>query len=74
MLREARGVPLRIVALGEDFVMVPGQSGQTWLERSRLLEGGGIVVRPDQHILQVAQREASGTEIADCILGHLGFV
>ncbi len=64
-------VPINIVVLGTDFEVIPSPTSQTWLHELRLLAGGGVIVRPDQHILCIFGLEATGLELSRLIQDHL---
>lgn len=63
--------PVNVVVLGIDFEVVPSLSSQMWLHQLMLKEGGGVVVRPDQHILYIFETETTGIEISQLIKQHL---
>lgn len=56
--------------LGQDFEVIQPE-GDWWLERTGLLEGGGLLVRPDQHILMVLTAETTTQDVEKVIRGHL---
>lgn len=64
-------VPVNIVVLGRDFEIIPSSTTQKWLHELRLLEGGGVIVRPDQHILSIFDVETTGLEVSKIIQDHL---
>ena len=47
---------------GRDFEVI-GEPGSAWLAQSGIRDGGVILVRPDQHILAVWDRQISATEV-----------
>lgn len=65
-------VPINTVVLGIDFEVILSPISQTWSHELRLLEGGGVVVRPDQHILGIFGPEATGLEVSELVQDHLG--
>lgn len=56
---------------GKDF-MVIGQAGEDWLSRAGLKSGGGLLVRPDQHILMVLDVRTTVEDVQEVLKGHLG--
>ncbi|KIW10485.1 hypothetical protein PV08_11449 [Exophiala spinifera] len=47
---------------GRDFEVVGPGAGE-WLDSSRLPEGGGLLVRPDQHILMVLDADTTAHDV-----------
>jgi hypothetical protein len=67
-----RGIKLSLFAADEDFTFTNKSHGKLFAEGVELGNGGGLVLRPDQHILL---RLASGTTVAEVeadLLKHLG--
>ena len=60
------GVHSRIWCLGEDFNVVR----QHWFSEG--LAGGGLLVRPDQHILLKVTNKTSGDDMIAALNSHLG--
>ena len=67
-----RGVKIVRFVAGEDFVFPVLKDGAAWMEQLGLSTGGGVIVRPDQHILMRFSKDGTGDEITDKILDHLG--
>ena len=58
-------VPLHVVVLGLDFECVFEEQAAEWLEAFGLRAGdGGVLVRPDQHILSVLNRDKTAQQLA----------
>jgi len=56
---------------GRDFELI-GQAGEEWLSGAGLKTGGGLLVRPDQHILMVLDADSTVEEVQDVLRQHLG--
>jgi hypothetical protein len=56
--------------LGQDFE-VDGPEGHWWLSRAGLLSGGGVLVRPDQHILMILTADTTVKAVQKAIKEHL---
>lgn len=68
-----RGVRFELfVANGVDFDFSVPSEGAIFAERAGLLDGDGMLVRPDQHILSTVDAKAESDEITNAILEHLG--
>ncbi|KGO75027.1 Monooxygenase, FAD-binding [Penicillium italicum] len=61
------GLPLHTWRLGEDFEVV----GQSWFA-NELVHGGGILIRPDQHILARVSVERNAEDVILIVNKHLG--
>ncbi|KAG0158527.1 hypothetical protein PDIDSM_6042 [Penicillium digitatum] len=61
------GLPLNTWRLGMDFEIVK----QSWFA-NELIHGGGILIRPDQHILARVSIEAKGKDLVTEVSKHLG--
>ncbi len=58
--------------LGQDFEVVDdGPAGQNWLSRAGLTTGGGLLVRPDQHILMVLNAHTTADDLHKVLRRHL---
>ena len=59
-------VPVRVVVLGVDFDIVFKDQATEWIEEFGLGEGlsGGVLVRPDQHIVSVLDKNVSVQQLA----------
>lgn len=64
---EAINVRLNVWRLGTDFEIVR----QDWFS-AELNKTGGILVRPDQHILTMVSSEATGEELISALSNHFG--
>lgn len=72
--KQRRKTPLlKVVAVHRDFDMLPGSNGQSFLEHVGLEVGkdGGILVRPDQHILMLISRDTTPEMIFRRVRDHL---
>ena len=58
--------------LGSDFELVEGEAGRQWLKDAGLEHGGGLLVRPDQHILMVLRADTTVGDVEMCLHRHLG--
>ena len=66
-----KGLKIEIVQLGRDFDVSPGSNGQNWIDGMGLARGGGLLVRPDQHILLRMSEGSSIEDIQDTLDGYL---
>lgn len=60
-------IPLRIAILGVDFEVAFPHKAAEWLGQLNVNDGqgGGVLVRPDQHILAVLEDETSAQDIVE---------
>lgn len=65
-------VQIAAYSLGIDFNLAQGARGDSWLRQSGLASGGGLLVRPDQHILKPLTAESSAEDILESLKLHLG--
>lgn len=65
---------LRIVTLGEDFEIIFKEKAEEWLDRFQLGSGqfGGVLLRPDQHILFLLTSQTTAQEAANAVREHIG--
>ncbi|KAK9792807.1 putative FAD-binding domain-containing protein [Seiridium cardinale] len=68
---QKRKIQIRLWAAGTDFEFVFPKHEQQFDEGSRLNNGGGILIRPDQHILAVLGPEHKSSELERHVLHHL---
>lgn len=66
-------IPTNIFVYGKDFAAVFKKDRSDWVRSCGLLEGGGIIIRPDQHILAVLKADISAGQIACVLRKHLGY-
>ena len=68
-------VPLRVAILGVDFDIVFKNQATEWLNKFGLGDGqcGGVLVRPDQHIVSVLEENTSVQELASDIYKAAGW-
>ena len=64
---EAISARLNIWRLGTDFDIIK----QAWFAE-KLNQTGGILVRPDQHIMMMMSRESTVEDVISILNGHLG--
>jgi hypothetical protein len=57
--------------LDEDYELIEGTHAQKWIAGAGLIQGGGLLVRPDQHILMVLQNDTTAEEVELCVRQHL---
>lgn len=65
---EVSGV--KTVRLGKDFDL-DRPDGDWWLDQTGLRRGGGLLVRPDQHILMVLTADTTTQDVQKVIKEHL---
>ncbi|KAK6073120.1 FAD binding domain-containing protein [Seiridium cupressi] len=68
---QKRNIQIRLWVAGTDFEFVFQKHEQQFDEGSRLMNGGGILIRPDQHILAVLGPGDKSSELERHILHHL---
>ncbi|KAJ2900058.1 hypothetical protein MKZ38_002676 [Zalerion maritima] len=66
-----RGVGIQLRSADEDFEFVD-QERRRLFEDEAFREGGGLLVRPDQHLLGLVGWEDGAGEVLEMVLGHLG--
>ena len=67
------GPRITVYTLGADFdLVIPGPRGKAWIDGAGLNDGGGLLVRPDQHIQMRLESGTSAEEILASLQGHLG--
>jgi hypothetical protein len=73
ILGKSSGRILRRITYGVDFETIPGPPGENFVENARLTSAldGGVLVRPDQHILMMIDAKTSAQNIFNAIKGHL---
>jgi hypothetical protein len=67
---EKRGMKCCIVKLGRDFEVLKDR--KNWVHKMGLEDGKAVVVRPDQHILFLAETEYKAKDIIDRVLEFFG--
>lgn len=73
--REAVGgsvIKMCLRVAGEDFDFVDPKYAELFAAEAGLDAGGGLLVRPDQHLLRVVSSGDEGEDIAGAVLGYLG--
>lgn len=66
------GVRVGVRVAGEDFDLVEGRSADLFAARANLDVGGGLLVRPDQHLLRVLGPGDTCEDVERAIRGYLG--
>jgi hypothetical protein len=68
-------VPLRVAILGVDFDIVFKDQAKEWLDEFGLGDGkcGGVLVRPDQHIVLVLEENVSVQQLDSAIYEAAGW-
>ena len=66
------GLRLDVCSLDADFDVTDGEKGRAWVVGAGLDDGGGLLVRPDQHILLPLKKGMEREEILDVMQKHLG--
>ena len=62
---------INVAVLDQDFEIQAGERGSEWLKAMLLDSGGGILVRPDQHILALMEK-AEESVMVGALKEHLG--
>jgi hypothetical protein len=62
---------VKTVRLGVDYEVV-GDDGKDWVQKAGVASGGGLLVRPDQHILHVLKPGTTMEDIQKVVAEHLG--
>jgi hypothetical protein len=70
-LRGSR-INLRIFALGTDFQFANEKHEALFSEQGGFAAGGGLLVRPDQHILTLVSSATSAENLENDVRNHLG--
>ncbi|RMJ18908.1 hypothetical protein CDV36_001412 [Fusarium kuroshium] len=71
-LTRSSGINLRLCSLDEDFEFVFEEQQDVYNKGSGILQGGGLLVRPDQHLLGCVNEKATAEDLALLVLAHLG--
>ncbi|RSL91330.1 hypothetical protein CEP51_000332 [Fusarium floridanum] len=71
-LTQSSGINLRLCSVDEDFEFVFEEQQDTYNKGSGILQGGGLLVRPDQHLLGCVDEKATAEDLALLVLAHLG--
>lgn len=67
------GVKLCLCVAGEDFEVLDQSHDDLFADRCGLSTGGGLLVRPDQHILEVLRADIQAEQVGEAVLKHLGY-
>lgn len=71
-LLERVGVRVQLWVLNKDFLIVDQRQATLFENQGEFEDGGGLIVRPDQHILGLLSKSTTAHEMASLVLGHLG--
>jgi hypothetical protein len=63
---------INIAVLGQDFELLSSRRAEEWVEELHLKEGCGVLVRPDQHILETWMAETTSEDVRETLADHLG--
>lgn len=66
------GVQVCSCVAGEDFDFVDQKYADRFANEVDLYTGGGLLIRPDQHILRILRTDDRAEELHTIILEHLG--
>lgn len=58
---------------GEDFDFVNAKYAALFASKANLTSGGGLLVRPDQHLIRVVETDDDGETIATAVRTSLAF-
>jgi hypothetical protein len=68
-----RGIKVNMFAADEDFAFTNELHRKLFAEGAEFENGGGLILRPDQHILTRLSSGTSAEEIVADVFAHLGF-
>lgn len=68
-----RGVRVALAVAYHDFDFVYERQGLLFANEGNLSSGGGLLIRPDQHLLRLVQPTDSVASIEKSLIEHLGF-
>lgn len=66
------GVRVQLWVLNKDFLFVDQRQATLFEYEGGFVDGGGLIVRPDQHILGRLSQSTNANEMAALVLSHLG--
>lgn len=66
------GVQLHFCVAGEDFDFVHQKYADRFADGADLNNGGGLLIRPDQHILRILRLDDQAEELHRIMQEHLG--
>lgn len=69
---ESLGINVCMRVAGDDFEFVDRKYAELFATKASFGTGGGLLVRPDQHLLQLIKSNDTGEDIAGALLGYLG--
>lgn len=67
------GVRVALAAASHDFDFVYEEQERLFLAEGKLSSGGGLLIRPDQHLLRLVQSTDPMASIEKSLVEHLGF-
>ena len=71
-LTELSGINLRLRSIDEDFDFIYEDQRKMYNDGSGILNGCGLLVRPDQHLLGCLDEKATAEDLASLIIAHIG--
>lgn len=63
---------INVYLLTVDFNVISSVRSQSWVQDAGLNEGGGLLVRPDQHILLPLTAKTRAEDIISAMEAHVG--
>lgn len=73
-LSKRAGVKVQVWVWKKDFDFVNENQASLFKNQGGFADGGGLVVRPDQHILGRLGQDTTAEEVTSLVFGHLGQV
>ncbi len=71
--RLPKALKINVAVWGEAFELLACRRAEEWAEELHLKERGGVLVRPDQHILKTWTDVAPAEDFFATLAEHLGF-
>jgi hypothetical protein len=69
--RPPKVLKTNIAVLGEHFGLLACGKAEEWVGELRLEEGGGTLIRPDQHVLETWREVPTAEEVFNTLAEHL---
>lgn len=66
------GVKTCLRVAGEDYEFADKKGADMFATKANFISGGGLLVRPDQHLLRVLQPDDEVKSLHHSVLAHLG--
>jgi hypothetical protein len=70
--RLPEALKIDVAVLGQDFELLASRRAEEWVEKLHLKEGGRVLVRPDQLILETWMAETTSGDVRETLADHLG--